>query len=169
MKNNLIFDFTVNKENKTIVVNREFDAELKLVWQACTTPELLELWWAPKPWRAETKSMDFREDGHWLYAMVGPKGEKHWNMVQYISIVNEEYFKAKDGFSDENGTINADLPQNLWENQYVSKNDQTLVIITLTFDTLEDLETIIKMGFKEGFTMGLNQLDELLKTLKNEK
>src|SRR5690606_18490584 len=101
MKNSLLFDFTVNKENKTIHVNREFDAELKLVWQACTTPELLELWWAPKPWRAETKSMDFREDGHWLYAMVGPKGEKHWNMVQYISIVNEEYFKAKDGFSDE--------------------------------------------------------------------
>lgn len=167
MKSNLLFDFTVNKENKTIVVNREFNAKLEMVWKAWTAPELLEQWWAPKPWRAETKSMDFREDGHWLYAMVGPKGERHWNMAQYISIENEKYFKAKDGFSDENGTINADLPQNLWENQYVSKNDQTLVIITLTFDTLEDLETIIKMGFKEGFTMGLNQLDELLKTLKN--
>ena len=168
MKSNLLFDFKVNKENKTIVVNREFDAELKLVWQACTTPELLEQWWAPKPWRAETKSMDFSEGGHWLYAMVGPKGEKHWNMVNYISIENEKYFKAKDGFSDENGTINTDLPQNLWENQYVSNKEQTLVIITLTFDTLEDLETIIKMGFKEGFTMGLNQLDEVLETLKKQ-
>ena len=112
--------------------------------------------------------MDSREGGHWLYAITGPKGEKHWNMVHYISIEKEKYFKAKDGFSDKNGIINPDLPQNLWENQYIAKNGRTLVIITLSFDTLEDLETIIKMGFKEGFTMGLNQLDEVLTTLQNK-
>src|SRR5690606_24689155 len=106
MKPNLLFDFTVNKENKTIHVTREFDANLELVWEAWTNPEILDQWWAPKPWRTETKSMDFREGGHWLYAMVGPKGEKHWNMAQYISIENEKYFKAKDGFCDENGNIN---------------------------------------------------------------
>src|SRR5690554_3783118 len=168
MKNNLLFDFTVNKENKTIHVNREFDANLTLVWKAFTTSELLEQWWAPKPWKAITKSMDFREGGHWLYAMTSPEGEKHWSMVNYISIEKEKYFKAKDGFSDEEGNFNPDLPQNLWENQYVAKNERTLVIITLSFDTIEDLETIIKMGFKEGFTMGLNQLDELLENLKNK-
>ncbi len=168
MKNNLLFDFTVDKENKTIHVNREFDADLTLVWKAFTTAELLEQWWAPKPWKAITKSMDFREGGHWLYAMTSPEGEKHWSMVKYISIEKEKYFKAKDGFSDEKGNFNPDLPQNLWENQYVAKNERTLVIITLSFDTIEDLETIIKMGFKEGFTMGLNQLDELLENLKNK-
>lgn len=168
MKNNLLFDFTVDKENRTIHVNREFDADLTLVWKAFTTAELLEQWWAPKPWKAITKSMDFREGGHWLYAMTSPEGEKHWSMVKYISIEKEKYFKAKDGFSDENGNFNPDLPQNLWENQYIAKNERTLVIITFSFDTIEDLETIIKMGFKEGFTMGLNQLDVLLETLKNK-
>lgn len=81
MKSNLIFDFTVDKENKTIHVARRFDAEVPLVWQAWTTPELLDQWWGPEPWRAETKSMDFRVGGHWLYAMVGPEGEKHWSKV----------------------------------------------------------------------------------------
>lgn len=165
MKSNLVFDFTVNKENNTIHVNREFDANLKLVWKAWTTSEILDQWWAPKPWKAETKIMNFKVGGHWLYAMVSPEGEKHWNKVSYISIENEKSFTAKDGFCDENGKINPDFPQNVWENQFSPKEEQTLVNIKLTFETLEDLEKIIEMGFKEGFTMGLNQLDELLKTL----
>lgn len=167
MKDNLLFDFTVNKENKSIHINREFDANVEMVWRAWTSPELLEQWWGPKPWKAETKSMDFREGGHWLYAMVGPEGEKHWSMVNYISINKERSFSAKDGFSDEHGKMNPDMPQNRWENHFSSKNEMTLVTIKLTFDTLEDLEKIIEMGFKEGFTMCLDQLDELLLNLKN--
>lgn len=162
MKNQLLFDFTVNKENKTIHVVREFNASLPFVWKAWTTPELLDQWWGPRPWKAETKSMDFREGGCWLYAMVSPEGEKHWSKVNYLSIEKEEFFSAKDGFSDEDGKMNTDFPQSRWENQFKRKEDKTVVNITLTFDTLEDLEKIIEMGFKEGFTMGLNQLDELI-------
>ncbi|HMR18131.1 MAG TPA: SRPBCC domain-containing protein [Sphingobacterium sp.] len=167
MKNNLLFDFSVNKENSTITVKREFDADLELVWQAWTTAELLDQWWGPKPWRAETKTMDFREGGFWLYAMVGPEGEKHWAKASYISIEKEKSFTAKDGFCDESGTMNPAFPENVWENLFTANDNQTTVNITLTFDKLEDLEQTIAMGFKEGFTMGLNQLDELLLALKD--
>ena len=37
-----------------------------------------------------------------------------------------------------------------------------MVEITLTFYTFADLEQTLAMGFREGFTTGLNQLDELL-------
>lgn len=168
MKHNLQFDFTVNKENNTIQIKREFDAGPELVWKAWTTAELLDQWWGPKPWRAETKTMDFREGGYWLYAMVSPEGERHWSKVNYISITSQEYFKTKDGFSDENGELKTDYPQNIWESQFSANNGRTLVSTVLTFDTLEDLENTIEMGFKEGFTMGLNQLDELLTTIKNK-
>lgn len=166
MNSNLLFDFSVNKENNTIHVKRMFNADLALVWQAWTTPELLDQWWGPKPWRAATKTMDFREGGFWHYAMVGPEGEKHWAKASYITIVKEKSFSGKDGFCDENGTMNPAFPQNLWENQFSTQEEQTLVNVTLTFDKLEDLEQTIAMGFKEGFTIGLNQLDELLLTLK---
>lgn len=168
MKSNLIFDFTVDKENKTIHVARRFDAEVPLVWQAWTTPELLDQWWGPEPWRAETKSMDFRVGGHWLYAMVGPEGEKHWSKVSYLSIKHEDTFTAKDSFSDENGVVNHAYPQNLWKNQFHAQNDQTIVNILLTFDSMEDIEKIIEMGFKEGFTAGLNQLDNILNSLQKK-
>lgn len=166
MKSNLLFDFSVNKENKTIHIKREFDANLDLVWQAWTTAELLDQWWGPKPWRAETKTMDFREGGYWLYAMVGPEGEKHWSKSTYITIVKEKSFTSKDGFCDESGTMNATFPQNLWENRFAQKEGRVQVDMILTFDTLTDLEKTIAMGFKEGITIDFQQLDELLATLK---
>ena len=49
MKNDLLFDFTVDKTTKTVVINREFAASLALVWDAFTKQEILDQWWAPKP------------------------------------------------------------------------------------------------------------------------
>lgn len=162
MKNQLQFDFSVNKENKTIHVVREFNAQLPLVWKAWTTATLLDQWWGPSPWRAETKSMDFREGGSWLYAMVSPEGEKHWSKVEYQSIDTEKSFKGKDGFCDEDGNMNPAFPQNTWNNNFISQGRTTQVDITLHFDSLEDLDKIMAMGFREGFTTGLEQLDALL-------
>lgn len=165
MKQILLFDFSIDKENKTIHVKREFDADLDSVWKAWTRAELLDQWWGPKPWRAETKTMEFREGGFWHYAMVSPEGEKHWSKTNYIDIVPKKSFTAKDGFCDENGIMNSAFPQSLWKSNFIPKENKVLVDITLTFDTLADLEKNIEMGFKEGFTMGLNQLDELLLAL----
>jgi len=166
MNSNLLFDFTVNKENNTIHITREFAASLALVWQAWTTPELLDQWWGPQPWRAETKTMDFREGGYWLYAMVSPEGEKHWAKTNFLSIVKEKSFASKGGISDENGIINPAFPQNLWENSFIPKDNKVQVDMLLTYDTLDDLEKEIEMGFKEGMTIDFQQLDELLLTLK---
>ncbi|MBD1434837.1 SRPBCC domain-containing protein [Sphingobacterium sp. DN00404] len=166
MNSNLLFDFTVNKENNTIHIKREFNANLELIWQAWTNPEILDQWWGPKPWKAETKTMDFREGGYWLYAMVSPEGDKHWSKSSYVSIEKEKSFSSKDGFCDENGTINPAFPQNLWENNFIPKENNVLVDILLTYDTLADLEKNIEMGFEEGMTIDFQQLDELLLTLK---
>lgn len=166
MKSNLLFDFKVNKENNSIHIQKEFDADLKLVWDAWTKAELLDQWWGPEPWRAETKKMDFREGGSWLYAMVSPEGERHWSKSSYIAINEGKSFKSKDGFCDENGNVNQDMPENLWENTFSETDDKSKVDIVLTFEKLADLESTISMGFKEGMTQDLQQLDELLAKLK---
>jgi uncharacterized protein YndB with AHSA1/START domain len=44
MKSNLLFDFTVDKTTNTVFVNREFAAELSLVWDAFTKQEILDQW-----------------------------------------------------------------------------------------------------------------------------
>lgn len=163
MKSSLLMDFSVDRENKKIRVNREFAAPLNNVWAAWTESNLLDQWWAPKPWKTRTKTMDFRDGGHWLYAMVGPDGEEHWARVDYKSVSPGEHFSARDGFSDDQGVVNTELPVSLWNNSFHEvSGDKTRVSIQISFDKLSDLESIIKMGFKEGFTAGLENLDELL-------
>ena len=166
MKNNLQFDFTVNRDNKTVNVQREFAASLELVWEAWTNPEILDQWWAPKPYQTKTKSMDFREGGSWLYQMYNTQSEKqqecHWCKNDYHKIVNRSMFSGLDAFCDENGTVNKEMPRTRWTNVFTENVDTTLVTITATYESLSDLEKIIEMGFKEGFTMAMENLDQYI-------
>lgn len=166
MNSNLLFNFSVDKDNKAILVERGFNAERDLVWAAWTRPEILDQWWAPKPYRTQTKHMDFREGGYWLYAMISPADEKHWCRADYRQITPQERYSAVDAFCDENGNPNADFPSASWNNRFEDKGSSTLVHIHITYQSLEDLEKIIAMGFKEGFSMGLSNLDTLLPELK---
>ena len=168
MNNTLAVDFSVNKENKTITVKREFAAELPLVWDAYTKAEILDQWWAPKPWKARTKSMDFREGGRWVYAMVGPNGEEHWCLLNYKSIQIQKKFTGFDAFSDADGNVNKDLPQSNWEITFTAKGPVTLVESRISYDDLAQLETILQMGMKEGLLMAMEGLDELLPSLQNK-
>lgn len=166
MSTNLGFDFTVNKENKTITVKREFAAPLASVWDAYTKSELLDQWWAPKPWKARTKSMDFREGGTWLYAMVGPEGEEHWAVANYLSIQNQKGFTVKDAFTDAEGNINETMPQAKWDVTFTGQGAVTLVQFVISYDDLAQLEATIQMGFKEGLAMAMEGLDELFAASK---
>ncbi|WP_299708061.1 SRPBCC domain-containing protein [uncultured Pontibacter sp.] len=168
MKHDLEFEFSVNKEIKTITVKREFAAELPLVWDAYTKSEILDQWWAPKPWKARTKTMDFREGGYWHYAMVGPEGEEHWALANYKTIDPKKRFTALDGFADAEGVVNTEMPQSKWEVSFTPKEEVTLVENLITFDDLAQLETTIQMGFKEGLTMAMEGLEALLAAQKQE-
>ena len=86
-------DFIVNKETKMVVVTAEFDAERDLVWDAYTKPELLDKWWAPKPFMSRTKAMEFKEGGRRFYAMVSPEGMEKWSVQNYTSITPKTNFK----------------------------------------------------------------------------
>lgn len=164
MNKTILMNFAVDRDSRQIKVEREFKAPLPLVWSAWTQNELLDQWWAPKPWQAKTKSMDFRPGGSWLYAMIGPDGEVHWSKADYKQVLPLKSFSGQDGFCDENGTLNPDLPRSMWENTFTENGDATLVHIVITYDDLADLEKIIDMGFKEGFTAGLENLDLYLST-----
>src|SRR6478672_8079798 len=162
MKSSLLMNFTVDKANNKITVEREFSAPVANVWAAWTQPELLDLWWAPKPWKTNTKSMDFREGGRWLYYMEGPDGSRHYCKVDYTSIVPNKSFSAADAFCDENGNVNLDFPSMQWKNLFLPSGDGTRVEIEISFKNEVDLHKIVEMGFKQGFAAAHNNLDELL-------
>ena len=147
---------------KKITVIRDFDAPLESVWRAWTEKELLDEWWAPKPYKAKTRSMDFSEGGHWMYAMVGPDGDESWVMVNFFKIELHRRFTAEDFFCNDKGERTSELPGMFWNNVFSRSGSGTKVTVELTFRSAEDLEKILELGFEPGFTAALGNLDELL-------
>lgn len=155
--------YTKDETNKKIRVTREFDASVTRVWQAWTESELLDQWWAPKPWKANTQKMDFREGGHWRYYMEGPDGSRHYCRADYEVINHEKSYECLDAFCDEKGEINTEFPRMHWKVDFNPAGKGTKVDVEITFASLNDLEKIVEMGFKEGFAAAHTNLDELLK------
>lgn len=168
MKPSLLFDFTVDKTNNKVHVTREFAAPLELVWKAWTTAELLDQWWAPRPYTNTTVSMNFSNGGRWHYYMTSPEGQKHYCLADYNDIITEKEFKAIDAFCDEKGVKQQGFLDSRWHNTFTAEGNTTKVKVEISYDSLEQLEAIINMGFKEGFTMGLGNLDELLESLQKK-
>ncbi len=160
MTHTLAFDLTVDKTAKTVIVTKEFAAGLSLVWDAFTKQEILDQWWAPKPYMSKTKSMDFKVGGRRFYAMVGTEGQELWQVQKYTSISPKTNFKFFSAFADKDENLS--LPGSDWDLSFSEQNGITKVLIAIKNDSLERMEKMIEMGFKEGFTMTLHSLDDLL-------
>ncbi|HLY68109.1 MAG TPA: SRPBCC domain-containing protein [Puia sp.] len=166
MKSNLLFDFTVDKTAQKVFINREFDAGLSLVWDAYTKPEILDQWWAPKPWASKTKVMDFKVGGRRFYAMVSPEGQERWSVQKYTSITPKTNFKLHNAFADKDE--NPELPGSEWDLSFSEQIGKTTVRVTIYNESLARMEKMADSGFRQGTEMQLKNLEELLATLSKK-
>ncbi|WP_326981832.1 SRPBCC domain-containing protein [Chryseobacterium sp. MYb264] len=160
MESNIIFNKDFDSDS--VYVMKIYHADVSIVWNYFTQSELLDQWWAPKPWKCETKSQDFSEGGVWLYSMIGPEGERHFAQVKYGEIMEHRSFDGTDAFCDENGKSNEDFPQAKWLFGFTGVEEGTKVTINIYFQSQEAMKQLLNMGFEEGFVMGLEQLNEVL-------
>lgn len=170
MRPDLRFDFVVDKDKSTITVKREFAAKRQLVWDCHTKRELLDQWFAPKPLTAKTRHMEFKPGGYWHYGMVMPDGQTFWSRLDYIAINPIDNYAALDGFSDEAGVVNADMPRARWDVSFTDAagngaSKRTLVTTVVKYDSADDVQKVIDMGLKDGMTSTLERLDELLEAM----
>ena len=156
-------DFVVDKQTKTVSITKEFAFELSLVWDAYTKPELLDQWWAPKPFASRTKVMDFRVGGRRFYAMVSPDGQERWAIQKYTSISPKTNFKFFNAIADEDE--NPELPGSDWDLTFSEQDGTTKVSISIYNESLERLEKMVAMGFKEGTMSQMENLEDLLAKL----
>jgi uncharacterized protein YndB with AHSA1/START domain len=168
MKSNLLFDFTVDKATSTIFINREFAAELSLVWDAFTKQEILDQWGAPEPWTTQTISMDFKVGGRRFYKMISPEGQEYFSVQDYTSISPKTNFKYTSGFSDKDENINPEFYG--YENNldFSEANGLTTFTMSIKYKDPATLELMANDRFKEGFTMTLNILEKLLEILSQK-
>jgi uncharacterized protein YndB with AHSA1/START domain len=153
---------TKNFKEKSVLVSRVFNAPVDKVWKAFTSGEILDQWWGPAPWRAETKTLNFALGGYWLYAMVGPENQKQWGRMNYLAIDHYESFEIEDAFCDEKGNLNVELPVSKGQIVFNKTGDGTRVDFKTVYPTESDVQKIIEMGFEQGIAICLDQLEELL-------
>jgi uncharacterized protein YndB with AHSA1/START domain len=162
MENNQPFGFTVDKATKTVVITREFAADLSLVWDAFTKQELLDQWYAPSPFVSKTKFMDFSVGVRRFYAMVSPDGQERWATQRYTSISPKTNFGFYNVFTDKDE--NPEQYGSDWDLRFSEQDGITRVNITIVNESLERLETLMD-GFRIGMSMTMAQLEKLLEML----
>ena len=163
MKNELLYDFTVDRPSKTVFITREFAAELQLVWDAFTKPEILDQWVAPKPWLSRTEYMNFKVGGKRFYAMVSPEGVERWSIQEFTSITPGKGFTMYNTFSDKEE--NRALPGSEWRYDFTEQDGITKVSIIIKNESLERMDKLIEMGFVQGFKATIDNLEDLLSEL----
>jgi len=165
MNNSLLFDFTVDRQAKKVFVTRAFEADQQLVWDAFTKQEILDQWWAPKPWTSRTKHMNFEVGGKRFYAMVSPEGHERWAIQKYTSITPKTNFRMFNTFADKDE--NPELHGSEWDYSFSEQDGITTVSITIFNESLERMERMIEMGFEGGFTASMSNLEKVLASSVN--
>ncbi len=154
--------FNIDEHEATCFFSKIFTAEVSAVWKGFAEQELLDQWWAPAPWKAQTLKHSFTDGGTWHYAMKGPEGEEHFAGVDYNEINENRSISLTDYFTDEAGTVSTDLPVAEWLIGFTGVADGTKLTVNFHFKSVEEMNRILDMGFKDGFLTGMEQLEQLI-------
>ena len=69
-----------------LVLEREIDVPVELVWRAWTTPEHLREWFAPRPWTITACDLELRPGGAINFTMRSPDGQQYPNTHCYLEV-----------------------------------------------------------------------------------
>src|SRR6266576_5244837 len=103
--------------------------------------------------------MNFEVGGRRFYAMVSPEGQERWSIQEFTSISPKTNFKMSNAFADKDE--NPELPGSDWELNFSEQDGTTKVSISIYNESLERLEKMVEMGFKEGTMSQLKNLEDL--------
>lgn len=164
-------EVTVTKdlELKTLTVEYVANGPIEKVWQAYADQAWFEKWWGPEGWETTTKTFDFVAGGQVHYGMKCVDesqgewfGQTAWGVMQIQAIEPGKSFTYIDYFSDEEGTLNQELPALTVTNEFIEEAGKTKIISRSVADNAEQIQQLIAMGMIEGFSSQLNKLDALL-------
>lgn len=94
---------TVASDQRQVSITRFFDAPRHLVFQAWTTRESLERWYAPQGCTIEFHKLDFRPGGSYHSCIRSPAGHACWCIGEYREIVAPERIVMTMAIADQHG------------------------------------------------------------------
>jgi uncharacterized protein YndB with AHSA1/START domain len=147
----------------TMTVIAEYDAPVERVWQLYADPRQLERFWGPPTWPATVVDHDLRSGGRITYFMTGPDGEKSAGYWDVLEVQAPHRFVVEDGFADDTGQPNADLPTTRMELELVEGvGGGTTMTVVSTFASTDAMKQLIEMGMEDGMREAMGQIDGIL-------
>lgn len=165
---------TVTKDlaNKTLIIERVFDAPNEKLWRAYSEKELFEKWWGPEGWKTTVKEFNFTPGGRNHYGMkclderqTDWYGQTSWGLMRYDTISAPNSFSYKDYFADEDGNPTEGMPVLVNTVEFVEVDGKTKLVSRVVGETAEDIEKVVAMGMVEGYTSTTDRLQQLLTEL----
>ena len=99
-----------NLDSLTITLVADFDAPIERVWQLWADPRKLERWWGPPSYPATMEKHDLTPGGDVTYFMTGLDGDQPRGWWRVTSVNPPKSLEFTDGFANQDGTPNADMP-----------------------------------------------------------
>lgn len=150
-------------ESMTMTVDAEFAASARRVWELWADPRQLERWWGPPTYPATMDTHDLRPGGRVDYHMTGPDGDQPRGFWLIDEVEPPHRLTFRDGFANDDGTPNSDLPMGRAEVTITDIGDgRTRMSIRNVFPSTEAMEQVLAMGMEEGIRQAVGQIDAIL-------
>ena len=150
-----------------ILITREFDAPRRLLYRACTEPELIAQWWSGQRGKVTSVEVDLREGGTWRYVMTANEGFEVAFHGTFREIAPAERTVSTEVFegvpqiglqgSDEEGTLNTTTFEDI--------DGGTRLSVLVECQTLEVRDAIIESGMEGGMQEAYDKLEQVAQSL----
>jgi uncharacterized protein YndB with AHSA1/START domain len=145
--------------DRTIRVEREFDAPRDRVWRAFTDPKLLAQWWG-RGNKLVIERMEVERGGHWRYVEHTPDGETHGFEGRYREVTPQDRIARTfewDGMPGYTILETAEF--------HDVGEGRTRVVSTSLFFATEERDGMLHSGMEGGMAESFVALDRLLATM----
>jgi len=139
-----------------LTLTRVVDAPRERVWKAWADPEQLKVWFAPRPYTLSVDSMDLRAGGSFRMAMHAPDGTRHDFSGKYREVVPPEKIVWVGEFAG------GPADQMVTTVTFEAQGQKTKITANQVFRVVTPETEMATRGAKQGWTMTLDQLAELV-------
>jgi len=138
-----------------LLITREFDLPLELLFKAYIEPDIIEQWMGTKVLKLENK-----KQGSYRFETTDPKGNKYgFNGVIHEFIPNRKITRT---FEMENTPFEVQLE--FLEFEKIT-DDTSKLNMHIVFRTVALRDQLLKLPFAQGINMAHNRIQDILKTL----
>jgi uncharacterized protein YndB with AHSA1/START domain len=147
---------------RELVITRLFNAPARLVFEAWTKPELVSRWWAPQSLEVKVVSIeaDVRVGGKWRYVL---KPKEHPQFAFY-----GEYQEITPHSRLRYTSIFEPYPEAPTQTTvtFEERGGHTFLTSSEVYASKEALEGALSSGMEVGMRATMDQLDELVQSLR---